>query len=162
MKIKDLEDIVIIFGRYPSSFTSNGHAIFSLTCISNDDSLSSFLRSFETFSNCIYMQMLEMPNECEGPITQLSEVVHINDDELHDVNVCQHLQDDSMEDNESEDDDEDVDVDIAPTVVSIVSSSLKSFNSWIKRKILEMNLGLTFLITLHYGMKRILKTSSQV
>lgn len=51
----------------------------------------------------------------------------MNEDELHDVNIVQHLQVDSTEDNESGNDDEDVG-DIAPIIVSIVSSSFEAIS----------------------------------
>ncbi|KAH0645290.1 hypothetical protein KY284_033174 [Solanum tuberosum] len=63
------------------------------------------------------LEAINMRNECGVPLTRLSEVVDINDDELHV---------DSTEDNESENDDEDVGVDIPPVVVSTLSSSFEA------------------------------------
>ncbi|XP_059277857.1 uncharacterized protein LOC132032059 [Lycium ferocissimum] len=60
MVITDPNLSVVITGRYPTSITARGFPIYEETLISDDDSLSLFLRSPDIFSNHISIATLDM------------------------------------------------------------------------------------------------------
>ena len=60
MAITDPNLSVVITGRYPTSITARGFPIYEETFISDDDSLSLFLRSPDIFSNHISIATLDM------------------------------------------------------------------------------------------------------
>ena len=69
--ISDPEDVVVITGRYPTSFPSNGVITYGETCIWNDDPLSIFLRTIKIFGSHINLTSLDIYASIERcPIVQ--------------------------------------------------------------------------------------------
>ncbi|PHT85002.1 hypothetical protein T459_13445 [Capsicum annuum] len=110
MGITNPKDDVVISGRYPNYFTSNGQSIFGKTPIWNDDSLSLFLRTVEIFCNRLNLQTLDKYACVEhSPIVEepTDKIVNNDDDVQGELDSDEPSQYESSDDDQSSDDDDD-------------------------------------------------------
>ncbi|MCE3215600.1 hypothetical protein HAX54_002908 [Datura stramonium] len=75
MSIIDPKDVVVITGQYPMYFTANGLPMYGETLISDDESLSLFLRTPDIFRNHISITTLDIYAvvECSPVIPEIND-----------------------------------------------------------------------------------------